>query len=221
MATSKLDYKTEVLCLSFYIYLSSVGPVMATFFKTTVSRNIVWTVISSRKLALDFLITGLLTFAAIQIKVTDVTWKYISYIWGEEYEVWWGLSCVEILFSFAKTGLSAFVSIPYCHGQLEPKVSLWEAFYTCQFIFFLFFTILHFIVFYSIAIYHPNVPLPHPPQLPHCCPCPWVLFPFCLISSTLTSPHHSCHLFSIYKSVSVVLVSSTCSKIAHMSEIKW
>ena len=60
---------------------------MATFFKTTVSRNIVWTVISSRKLALDFLITGLLTFAAIQIKVTDVTWKYISYIWGEEYEV--------------------------------------------------------------------------------------------------------------------------------------
>ena len=31
------------------------------------------------------------------------------------------------------------------------------------------------------------------PQLPHCCPCPWVLFPFCSIPPPPHLPPLSCH----------------------------
>lgn len=45
-----------------------------------------WTVSSLRQFALYIIVIGFLSVAAFQIKVTDVTWKYLSYIWDGEYE---------------------------------------------------------------------------------------------------------------------------------------
>ena len=75
----------------------------------------------------------------------------------------------------------------------------------------LFFFNLIFIVFFFPLPF--STLLPHSTeQSPHCCPCPRVLFPFCLIPRppNLPSPN-SCRLFSIYESVSVLLFSSVCS----------
>ena len=52
--------------------------------------------------------------------------------------------------------------------------------------------------------------LPSTLQSPHCYPCPWAPSPFCSIP---LPPHlpNTCHLLSIYESVSILLVSSVCS----------
>ena len=62
-----------------------------------------------------------------------------------------------------------------------------------------------FIYFYSVFFHYHLVPL-------YCCPCPWVLFPFCWIlpPSKLSPTHNSCHL-ALYGPVSILLVSSVCS----------
>lgn len=74
-------------------------------------------------MALHFIITELLSFAAFQIKVTNVSWEYLSYIWGDKYEAWWGFQGVGILCSFTKMVLCALGSISCCHGHLKPKVA--------------------------------------------------------------------------------------------------
>ena len=38
-----------------------------------------------------------------------------------------------------------------------------------------------FTVFFPLPFSSPILPFTPPPQLPHCCPCPWVLFPFCSV----------------------------------------
>ena len=55
--------------------------------------------------------------------------------------------------------------------------------------------------------------LPFPLQSPHCCPCPWVLFPLCSIPPPTNLPRTltSCHLLSIYESVPIFLDSPVCS----------
>ena len=68
-------------------------------------------------------------------------------------------------------------------------------------------TNLIFIVFFPLP-FTSLIP-PTPQQSPHCCPCPWVLFPFCSVPPPLNSPlppPTSCQLLSIYESVSVLLV---------------
>ena len=49
--------------------------------------------------------------------------------------------------------------------------------------------------------------IPHSPlQSPHCCPCPWVLFPFPSIPPPPPSPSLSCHS-AVHESVFILLVS--------------
>ena len=88
----------------------------------------------------------------------------------------------------------------------------WFIFYFLCFSCFIHFScfFLFFIVFFSITIQSPYIPFPTP-QSPPYCPHPWVLFPFCSTPHALLSPRNSCHLLSIYDSVSIVLVHSVCS----------
>ena len=80
-----------------------------------------------------------------------------------------------------------------------------------------------FLLFNIVALF----PLPcslHIPlsqQSPHCCPCPWVLFPFLFNPSTPSPPLLNCHLLSIYESVPIFLVSSVCSLDSTYYEIIW
>ena len=67
-----------------------------------------------------------------------------------------------------------------------------------------------FLLYFFPLAYIP-LTLPCPVQSPHCCPCPWVLFPF---GSILPPPNPNppkLSACSLYKSVSVFLVSSVCS----------
>ena len=62
---------------------------------------------------------------------------------------------------------------------------------------------------FPITTQSPYILLPQ--QSAHCCPHPWALFPFCSIPPARNHPPTSCHLLSVYESVSVSLVSSVCS----------
>ena len=68
--------------------------------------------------------------------------------------------------------------------------------------------------------FSPLISPPLPQQSLHCCPCPWLLFPFCSIPPPPNHSPSSCHLLSIYESVSVLPVSSV-HLIPHMTEIIW
>ena len=75
----------------------------------------------------------------------------------------------------------------------KPLISLLKSFF-----------LLHaFIVFFHYYL----VPLhPTPLQPLHCCPCPWVLFPFCSIPLPTARPALAVIQFSFYESVSILLV---------------
>ena len=82
-------------------------------------------------------------------------------------------------------------------------------FFSLFFSFILFFYHIIFIIFFPLP-FSPLIP-PSPQQSPLCCLRPWVLFPFCSIPPYPKFPTPpSCHLLSIYESISVLLVSSVC-----------
>ena len=68
------------------------------------------------------------------------------------------------------------------------------------------FSHLIFIVFSPLP-FSPLMP-PNPQQSPLCCPCPWVLLPFCSIPLPPNLSPTNCHLLSIYESVPIFRVSS-------------
>ena len=89
---------------------------------------------------------------------------------------------------------------------------------------FLFCFVLSFYVIFIIFFPLPLSPLipPSPQKSPHCCPCPWVLLPFCSIPpsphflpplAVICSPSMSLPLFC--------LLVQFIHSILHMSEIIW
>ena len=67
-----------------------------------------------------------------------------------------------------------------------------------------------FLLFYFPLSFSPLI-IPSPLQSPHCCPCPWVFFPFTQSLHSLACPPFAVSLLSIYESVSILLATSVCS----------